>query len=227
MSTPLIKGLKSSYNNPEITVLVADDSCRNVFKFNNNIKSVNILNEINNIKDIEFDILINLHPSFVNSNNFTINAKTLLGFNFLEDSKTFYDMIYGDRKTNKNIFQIYFNLSGLTWKGESYDFYYNPKSKSNKNKTGIAISNNNLRHYVIKNLELESSRVWHIPYKQNIFKKLDETNRCQQIITDDLFIMNIAVYLRKNVYFLKTIPYNFKLEFFGKGFVFPVPINII
>lgn len=228
MSTPVLKGLKSAYDNPEITCVVGSENAKSIFKYNNAIKdTLSIVEAVDKVKDNKYDLLLNLHPDFSFDRCFPIEADDKRGFGFSPDSDALHDMLYGNKKTHKNIFQIYFNLAGLKWRGEGYDFHYHPKSRSGKNRTGLAIANTNLRHYVIEKLELEASRVWYVPFKQNIFRKMDEINKCQQIITDDLFTMNVSVYLRKNIYFLKTIPYNFKLEFFGKGIIFPVPINII
>lgn len=220
VSTSLITGLFSAYNKPEI-YFVTQESTNCIFKYNKMLKvasSFRIFKD--NYRGEEFDLLINLHPSF-SEENLKINSKVKLGFNFQELSET-HDILYGDKKTSKNIFQLYFNISGIKWHGESFNFNYYPKTKTKKNRTGLFISNSNLKHYVINQLELKKSKLWNIPFKQNFFKKIDEINKCSQVITDDLLVMNLSIFLRKNVFFLKNIPCNFKLEFFGSGFIFPV-----
>ena len=58
--------------------------------------------------------------------------------------------------------------------------------------------------------------------------RMDEVNRCKDIITDDILTMNMAIYLRKRIYFLETAPVNLKLEFFGsKHTVIDVPYNFL
>ena len=85
----------------------------------------------------------------------------------------------------------------------------------------------NLRNYILEELKLDNSKVWNIPYKKNIFKKMDEINKCKRIITDDITMFHLAVNLRKYVYFLKTFPINFKLELFGRGEIYEVPLIAI
>ena len=116
---------------------------------------------------------------------------------------------------------------GMEWHGEGYDIKYYPQSKTKKNKIGIAVANANLRNYITKKQKIDNKRLWHIPYKKNLLKRLDEVNRCNEIITDDFLTFNLVVYLRKYVYFLQTIPYMFKLEYFGKGKIINVPQEII
>ena len=48
------------------------------------------------------------------------------------------------------------------------------------------------REYITNELKLEQSRLWNVPYRKNIYKQFDEVNRCTNIVTDDLFIMNIS-----------------------------------
>jgi len=52
---------------------------------------------------------------------------------------------------------------------------------------------------------------------------MDEINRCQKIITDDLTTLHSALYLRKYVYFLETSPPVLKQELFNSGEIYNVP----
>ena len=69
-------------------------------------------------------------------------------------------------------------------------------------------------------------RIWHIPYKKNIFKYMDQINKCHKIITDDFTTFHLAMTLRKYVYFLRTSPLNMKLELFGNGEIYKVPNRV-
>jgi hypothetical protein len=122
---------------------------------------------------------------------------------------------------------MYFMLAGLKWHGEGYDFHYYPKSKAKKDTSGISVVNNNLKHYILGKLKLNLSEVCNLPHKKNLYNKIDELNKCQNIITDDFFTLNLALFLRKNVYFLETIPFNFPLELFGIGKVFKIPKKFV
>ena len=88
---------------------------------------------------------------------------------------------------------------------------------------GIAIANANLRNFVNDRLDLKASKLWIIPYKKNIVRRMDEINRCKRVITDDLFTSQIAIALKKFVYFLQIVPLAFNIEMFGSGKVYPVP----
>jgi hypothetical protein len=87
--------------------------------------------------------------------------------------------------------------------------------------------NANLRNYVLDNLEVDDKKLWYIPYKKNIFKKMDEINRCKKVITDDLLTLHLALSLRKYVYYLETYPHTLRLELFKNGQIYPVPYNYL
>jgi hypothetical protein len=126
-----------------------------------------------------------------------------------------------------NIFQLYYNLSGLKWRGEGYDIHYYPKYKLKRNKVGISIANANLRNYILDKLKLDSGKIWYIPYKKNIYKKMDNINQCKNIITDDILTFHLSMILRKYVYFLQTFPLKIKMELFGNGEIHQVSLNNI
>ena len=221
VASSVIKGLYKKYKNPDIIFAVKDKSICSLFKYNKKVKSVIYENLAN--KDDVFDLLINLHPDLDHNICPDIIIKDITGF---YKNNKYYNILYKNEVSNLNLFQIYYKLSGLEWRGEGYDISYYPKNKVRK-KVGISVSNVNLKNYVSEKLNLENSKLWKIPYKRNIFKKMDEINRCKKIITDDFLTYNIAVCLRKYVYFLKTVSHNTKLEFFNKGEIFNVPLEII
>jgi hypothetical protein len=108
-------------------------------------------------------------------------------------------------------------MCNLTWRGEGYDLSYYPKNRNKDFKTGIAIKEINLRQYVKNNLKLKLSEMCTIPMRENILKKIDEINRCSNIVTDDLFVVHAGIALRKNVEFLDINGLSPKFEFFGRG----------
>lgn len=212
VSTSLIKGLKKKYEEANISVAVANRNNRRVFLYHPDVDPIWLMNS----KLPEADLLINLGAEFDAKK---ANAKQKIGFGCTSDDD--YEVFYGEKKTDKNILQFYYSLVGLTWRGEGYDCGYFPRSKSNKKKTGVALADSRLRSYVFEKLSLEKSRIWYVPQRRNFFKKADEINRCQNIVTDDLLSMHIAIYLRKYVYFLTTKQQNIQPEFFGRGQVIP------
>jgi len=175
-----------------------------------------------------FDLVINLHPNFSEITHFPISAKEKLGFNYTIEGIKAYNLLYiNNRKINKSLFQIYYKLAHLTWAGEGFDFYYYPKAKAKKSTTGTAIINRNLKKYIVNRLHLDLSQVKDIPDHNNLFRRLDALNKCSDVITDDFFTLNLALYLRKGVFFLEAIPLNTQIELFGQGKVFPVPKEIV
>jgi len=134
-----------------------------------------------------------------------------------KDAEEYFAIMHNRVRSDKNMLQVLYKLAGLTWKGEGYDLAYYPKNKTNKHRTGIAISNDALRQFVKNNLKLEMSEIHSVPIRKNLFKKMDEINRCVNIITDDLFILHASIALRKNVEFLDVLNTPTNVEFFGKG----------
>ena len=228
ISTSVIKGLRKAFDDIHIYCVVRNTETQSIFKYNRNIKKTYVVKSIpKEFMKKRFDKVINLHPDFTVEKYYDPNGLEKIGFNFDESSEKIRQFLYNYKKTNKNIFQLYYKLSGLKWRGEGYDFSYFPKARTKGYTTGIAVVNANLRSYVIDKLKLDLSKVWNIPYKKNIYKKLDEINRCPSIVTDDFFTLNLALYLRKNVYFLETANINMQIELFGSGKIFKVPIEIV
>lgn len=229
VSTSILKGLKNKHKNLSVTVIVNnDENCQKIFKYNPIVNRVYTIEEF--FSDLPYNLLrekldhvINLSFDNTLAKLFEGNAKKITGFKYDDTDDKVYETLYKYNKTPKNIFQLYFNLADLKWRGEGYDLFYHPKTKQRKNSVGLAIVNKNLNNYVGEHLYTKQDKISEIPFRTNVFKRIDETNKHSKIITDDFLFMNIACYLRKEIFFLKTVPYNYQLEFFGKGEIIEVP----
>ena len=226
VATSVIKGILNKISNPEITWVTLKDENKYIFKHNKNIKNILSFNELQKRNDV-FDILINLHPLFPHQKCKDLKIKEAFDYDFEDEFKEFVGFISGDQiSSNMNVFQMYYKLSGLIWKGEGYNMSYYPKSRTKRHRIGLGLVNASLRSYVNDNLNIKDKKLWHIPYKKNIFKRMDEINRCSKIITDDLLTFHLSMYLRKYVYFLQTFPINIKLELFNKGEIIQVSSTV-
>lgn len=210
-------------NNIETNIIwVVSEDYKYFLKYNKNVKKVISMKQFC-LENRKYDLLINLWPFFpeVKING---EVQNFMGFSFCSEFDIFQEGILDKKRfENMNIFQLYYNLCGLTWRGEGYDIPYYPRSKQKKNRIGISVSNANLRNYVLDNLEIDNGKKWYVPYKKNIFKRMDEINYCEKIITDDLIVFHLSMALKKYVYFLDTYPKSFKLEMFGRGEMCSVP----
>jgi hypothetical protein len=226
-ATSVLKGMRK-YDTPiAVTWVVNEDKVRYVNKYNSNVKRTISLKTFLKEK-IRYDLLINLCPfGYFDFKDISSFAHVVTGFGFDSFFNSFEDVFVGaERKYDFNIFQLYYMLCGLTWKGQGYDLNYYPKTKTTKKRIGVSAANANLRNYILDNIELENNKIWYIPYRKNIFKRMDEINRCSKIITDDMTVFHLAMYLRKYVYFLKTYDINYNLEFFGNGQIHNVPTSV-
>ncbi len=222
MASSVNAGLLKRSKDLDITWIVANDDAKLIFLFSKQVK-VFTIDEFLQRRIFEFyDVLINLSCNATILNKIT--AKEKIGFGYEPQSEKYRDCICGDSSIDMNLFQVYYRLAGLSWRGEGYDISYYPRTKVKKSRIGLAIANANLRNFIKENLDLEMSKLWVIPYKKNIFKRMDEINRCKTIVTDDYLTMHFALYLRKSVNFLQTLPYNFKVELFNSGKVYKVPV---
>lgn len=174
-----------------------------------------------------YDVLINLWPEIPDPFNINADVVDFLGFNFCSELDPLKDSVLSyDKHYNMNIFQLYFKLCQLKWRGEGYNINYYPQSREKKNLVGISVANSNLRNYVLENLDLEKMKIWYIPYKKNVFKRMDEINKCKRIVTDDFTTFHLSMALNKYVYYLKTSPLTMEIEMFGKGQIHNVPITV-
>ena len=229
VSTSILKGLKNKYKKVDVTVIVNnDENCQRLFKYNPIVERVYTIEEFFNdlpyhLMRENLDQVINLSHDNALAKLFEKNAKKITGFKYTDPEDNIYETLYKYNKSPKNIFQLYFNLADLKWRGEGYDLFYHPKTKQRKKSVGLAIVNKNLNKYVTDHLDIKDEKMSTVAFKTNIFKRIDEANKHSRIITDDFLFMNIACFLRKDIFFLKTIPYNYQLEFFGKGDIIEVP----
>ena len=223
-STSILRGVCRTYKDPEIHVVVADKDSKSIFQHNPRVQKV-VVWQVGHTFG-HFDLLINITPG-TDAHSLYINADKLIGFKASPKSVVCQQILYGNKNTRQNIFQVYYDLLNIKWKGEGYDLGYYPKSKNTKNKTGISLVNIILRKYVLNKLKLSESKIWNIHFRQSITDKIDEINKCQNLITDHILSMHIGIALRKYVYFLQTVPNNMKIEFFGKGEIIKVPHNVL
>lgn len=206
-------------------VLSGIEECK-LFKFNKCAKYLSI-DQFSNREEAhdEYDLLINLDRTF-DPNYSTVKFKEGHGFGFAEQD-TYDPIIYGSQRSTMNIFQVYARLAGESWHGEGYDLQYFPASKSKKSRAGIAVAHSNLRRHVSDNLDLSKMKLWLVPYKKNMFKYIDELNKCHHIVTDDSLTMHLSILLHKYVHWLSVLPMNTEPEFFGTGKIYFVPLSVI
>lgn len=222
VASSLIKAISRSYSKADIYWATTSENS-SLFKYNKLIKGVYIDYENS---DKQFEVIINLTPSIPAAsyiNNISSNKK--IGF-IEKDGAIFstnigaeeaYNVLTENKHTDKNIFQVFYRIAEMKWKGEGYDLCYFPKTKTKKSKTGIAIADENLRFFVKNNLQLGLSESWHIPLKQNLLKRIDEINVCKNIVTDDMFTLHVSIALKKHVEYLDCFGLNYSVEFFGTG----------
>ena len=222
IASSINKGLLDLYPKAEITWVVKNTDTLQLFKYNNNIKYCYIVANFIISLPKKYDVIINLNFDFMPNN--LLESKEFLGCNSANGEK-YRNNLTEYETTKKSLFEIYYDLANMKWKGEGYDFTYYPKNRSKDNRVGLALSNNNLKNFIDTNVKTYVSNKWYVPNKKNIFKKLDEINRCETIITDDLLILNLSLYLRKYVFYLKTTPVNTRIELFKSGEIFEIPYN--
>lgn len=208
----------------ESVTLLTDQYCLELAKFMDcRVSSIN-----NTIVD-RFDVAINISPSITAADVLEkIDAVKKLGYGVKDDgilflnegAKIHYQSRYMNQTTDANLFQLIFGLADATWHGEGYLLKYYPRNRTKKNLTGVAIKDVRLRHFIVNNLNLSMTRLWQVPFKQNILKHIDEVNRCKQIVTDDQTTLHIGLALRKEVEFITPQPLPYKTEMFGCGSVF-------
>jgi len=220
VATSLIKRLVKDGCNVHT---ISDENSSNVFRYCTASSSIMYDKPITRV----YDVAINLSPSYFSSEVMrNVSANKKLGYSvssdgnieFLNDgAKRHYESRHLGIVSKSNAFQLLFSLSDLVWQGEGYSMGYFPRNRTNKKLTGVATKDTKLKHFLLNDLNLESSRLWEIPFKKNILKQMDETNRCKQIVTDDLTILHVALALRKNVEFLVQKEPNYRIEMFGSG----------
>ena len=221
VSTSLIRGLQRVYPDCKIVFFLKQET-EILLRYNKDIELINGYT----IDDMHFDKVINLSPS-LEASNLCSNLIADQKYGFIDhnsnvycinkNAEEYYNSVFCNNRTNKCILQLLFRLANLRWRGEGYKFSYYPKNKTNRANTGVAIQSERLREFLKSNLQLSLSDVKYLSNKNNLLKKIDEINRCKNIITDDLFILHVAISLRKNVQFLDNKGLGYNIEFFGSG----------
>lgn len=225
-ATSVLQGIDKYPVDTEITWAFSSEELCEVLKYNKKVKRTVAFSEFVSESE-QYDLFINLYPFYPQDLIPNFQYRKATGFGFDSSFDELREAFIGTKSfPDMNIFQLYFNLCGLTWKGEGYDLNYYPKSRSKKKRVGVSVANANLRNYVLENLDLQGMKIWYVPYKKNLFKKMDEINKCEKIITDDFTTLHLALYLRKYVYFLETVPLMLKMEMFNSGEVYKVPTSV-
>lgn len=224
-ASSVLRGIKNQEIPIDITMIVQEEFLY-LFRHNKDIYRAITLEQFTKEARI-YDLFINLYPFFPENLYVNSEIRQATGFYFCKEYDKFKEALMGEKEyPNMSILQLYFILAGLKWKGEGYDLGYYPKTKKKKNRIGISVANANVRNYVLDNLEIDNKKIWYVPYKKNVFKKMDEINKCDKIITDDLISFHLAMSLRKYVYYLETFPLSMRLEMFHNGETCKVPMNI-
>lgn len=221
-STTLVKGLLDNYPNARITWATSSENYP-LFQYNKSISDLCV--GLSSFRS-KYDIAINLDSSQGACEAMSrLGCLDKRGF-FLESGavdvydpaiQEYLGVFVEGKKTSRSCLQMISRLAGLKWKGWGYDLSYYPRNKTKKRKTGVAISNGELRQFVKDNLKLDYSEIWHVPMRKDLLKRIDEINRVKCLITDDLFSVHAAIALRKHVEFVDTGDHNMEIEFFGQG----------
>lgn len=227
--TSLITGLRKKYRPNQITWVT---NVENLVFFRHQ-KDVTPLTVDDRIPDQEYDLVVNYGGSadlFALSSR--LRARKFLGLYGEEstfssdnasDAQHVYQVLYENKTTKQNVFQIVYQMADLVWRGESYAVKYFPRRKAREGHTGLAVRNQTVRQFLRTRLEADGEVMLHVPVKQDPLKQFDEVNVCENVITDDPFVMHVAVALRKHVEFLLYDIPPTRLEFFGNGFCHFVP----
>lgn len=227
IASSLNRGLFNKYgNDTQITWVVKNNDTKKIFKYNSKVKCILFSDFVTSLPK-KYNILINLDYDFNGLSDELLHADVKYGCGFKNDNEDYRKALSGDCVIEESLFDVYYKLANLSWRGEGYDFKYYPRNKTKEKRLGFVISNYRLKEYLDKNFIIPFMQKWQVPYKKNIFKKLDEINRCSRIVTDDFLSMQLALYLRKYVYFLNYIDYNLKIELFNNGQIINVPKNIV
>jgi hypothetical protein len=176
--------------------------------------------------DPNYDLAVNLNPDELGGKilNF-VNAEAKVGYGFDSEKIVFMDrsadLHYRARylgiPSESNLFQLLFGMIGLSWKGEGYNLGYYPKTFQRKSRTGLALKDINLRHFLTDKLTFQNLPPIKVAFKGKVLKQLDELNKCKYVITDDDNCMHMALALKKQVEFIVRRPPVYPIEMFGCG----------
>jgi hypothetical protein len=209
----------------DISWVVLKNSYKDIFKYNKNVDKIYTLEEVILNNNEKYDLIINL-DAFINVSEFeSLVSDKFIGFNFGANEK-YREILSGNIKSKKNIFQIYYSIIDKKWKGEGYDIKYHPKNTEENDTSGIFLSNKKLDKIIKDNLSDNGIKYNNIYFSENnIINTINNINKYNNIITDDLNIYSISNVLRKNIYFMDTGLSNCRIELFGKGKIFKIKIG--
>ena len=160
-------GIKNRYDMSEITWVIPEEY-KYIYKYNKEVDNTLSWTDVERGDYRKFDLVINLWPT-VDAHK--VESSFYTGFGEHDDFDKYVGIFDNDvEKIGMNIFQFYYYLSGITWKGEGYSLNYYPRNKMSKKRIGIDIVNLNLRECVYKNLNKNWGVVCRIPHKKNIFR---------------------------------------------------------
>lgn len=227
ISTSLVAGIRKKYGQfPIIWMTNPDSLC--FFKYINGVSAVNINSNIDSLKYHTVINLTNSDQAIKKSS--AIDAENYYGFCDKSSNPDIAnqgeDFLNGSKSSKQNMFQIFYGIAGLSWRGEGYGFGYFPKTKKKDGRIGMAIFDKGIKKYLKNNLDIPANLIWDIPIRENHNKQFNEINCCEDVITDNSFIMHASLCLRKRTEFLCYEKPNVKLEFFGKGQSHIVPEKI-
>ncbi len=220
-ATSVAKSLKKKYGSDARIFWLSSSSNLKCLKFNTSIDQ--FLSYDDGVHLFQcYDIVLNFNFStdVINS----VNTKEKFGIG-CENEGIYRNVLSGEKKVNSNLYQVFFRLSKMTWKGEGIDLGYNPGRKQVKGNIGYYLSNAVAQETLIREFTGLNGSFTKIKKCGNILKQMNILNKYEAVITDDLLIQLLSSSLRKEVYFLKTFPVNHKIEFFNNGRFFNVPNN--
>jgi len=226
-ATSVLKPLRDICENPEITWVPGNKESLRLLERNDCIDRALMMDDLVLSQNRDFDLFINLHPSFDPADFESIQYHTAKGFGFDDNLNGICDAMQRDISSKMTYLQAYFRLCGMRWSGNGYHINYHPRTKSKNNRAGLALANANLRDFIRNSVKTGVMKIWNIPRKQNVFKRIDEINKCSHIITDDEFTAHVAISFRKYVHFLRIRNYGFKMEYFNNGQEYEVPAALI
>ena len=219
----IIPRLRKDFSNSSIEVFSDSDYCR---KF---------LAHIPGISDISSNIILNEYDKvfcFDDSVSHLIEyrdikCKEYIGYTFSENQihftckavEKFFNCYCLKSGCDDNILSSFFNAFGFSWNKEGFNISYRAKSKSKDDRSGVAISNDNLRSFVKMSMFSHGEKLWHIPIRQDPLKCIDEVNKCSNIVTDNIFYAFVGSFLRKKIIFLVEDGCSFSPDIFNDIFI--------
>jgi hypothetical protein len=201
VSTCAIEHIKKVNNVDKIYFIIKDKSIRHIFAFSDDI-IVLCQDEITDVLhfDIIYDLtIINKHLSKNFQKKYIANNNCILHDNDI-DFKTYY---------NKTLFSIYNSIVNNLNDNQTFSIKYVSNCKKIDD-IGLFINEKECKKEVVKNLINAENKFSIFYIKKNLFKTLDIINKYEYIITDDIKIYFLCLFLNKKIIF---IPHNNKYFF--------------